>query len=110
MSVQSQILLIMTLYTILHIKSPQLNLSSYERKQTLLMYIFKLVNDFTELTVSIYGDNLRKILEDKELSVSPGRKNATEISLFTSLVEGEALQGSGYYCSKCQDNGCATDN
>ena len=44
----------------------------------------------------------RQMLEDKGLFVSPGRRNATEISLFTSLVEGEALHLANDYRKLCE--------
>lgn len=50
------------------------------------------------------GHHLRQRLEDKGLSLPPGRRKATEISLFTSLVEGEALHLANDYKRLCQNS------
>ena len=50
------------------------------------------------------GHHLRQRLEDKGLSLPPGRRKATEVSLFTSLVEGEALHLANDYKRLCQNS------
>ncbi len=49
------------------------------------------------------GHHLRQRLEEKGLSLPPGRRKATEITLFTSLVEGEALHLASDHRRICQN-------
>ena len=42
------------------------------------------------------------MLEDEGLSVPPGHRKTTQISLFTSLVEGEALHLANDYSNLCE--------
>ena len=49
------------------------------------------------------GHHLRQRLEENGLSLPPGRRKATEVTLFTSLVEGEALHLANDHKRICQN-------
>lgn len=64
---------------------------------------FMRINHYFRAKSKNGGHHLRQNLEEKGLSLPPGRRKQTDITLFTSLVEGEALHLANDHRRICQN-------